>query len=90
MAAQERTCNDEKGLCSVREAAEDAADGAEQRAAAVAVAQKQNEPRECDGAVRQQIQQRRAVALPEFLRQPQSLSPKLRLRQSIAILRTLK
>ncbi len=74
------TGNDEEGLGSVREAAEDAADGAEERAAALRVAQQQHEARQRDGAVGQQVQQRGAISLPEALRQVQRLSPELGLR----------
>ena len=76
------TGNDEESLCGVGEAAEDAADGPEQRAPPVRVAQQQDEARQRDGAVGQQIQERCAVAFPKLLRQVQGLSSELRLQHT--------
>ena len=78
-----RTGNDEEGLGGVGEAAEDAADGPEQRAAAVGVAQQQHKAGQRDGAVREQVQQRCAVTFPKLLCQVQRLPPELRLQHQM-------
>lgn len=76
-----RTGNDQECFCSVREAGEDSANGSEQSAAALRIAQQQQESSHRSGAVRQQIEQRRAVVLPELLSYVQRLPPQLHLPQ---------